>query len=289
LEYIDFFSMTSQNKSLAIVANCCIHVVTRQDFNHIRPHLDSLANRLRSDDKKTIEYVCQIFSRLAENFHRDASILSDIASNSLLKCMQNMLIAQPSLLNGVTFVSIIHMLHSFSAFCPMLAVTLLKMNMAETLLTLLIGSHQNKKSPTETLANVTDLSIHHIELIPRSPQELHEIVSLIGELLPRLPHDEALFQVDHLYRRIGMGQRPFDHQISRTTLWHWHDDQGQLRAYSEHDSRTIEHAWQHHEEEVQLIIAGRPYLIDLQQLQQINEETNQARFIKRIVTSDPHA
>ena len=41
-----------------------------------------------------------------------------------------------------------------------------------------------------------------------------------------------------------------------------------------------------HEEEVQIMISGRHYLIDLQQLQQINEETNQARFVKRIVTPD---
>jgi hypothetical protein len=34
------------------------------------------------------------------------------------------------------------------------------------------------------------------------------------------------------------------------------------------------------------MISTRHYLIDLQQLQQINEETNQARFIKRIVTPD---
>jgi hypothetical protein len=61
---------------------------------------------------------------------------------------------------------------------------------------------------------------------------------------------------------------------------------GQLRPYSLQDSRTIEHAWQQHEEEVQLMISARHYLIDLQQLQQINEETNQARFIKRIVTPD---
>jgi hypothetical protein len=61
---------------------------------------------------------------------------------------------------------------------------------------------------------------------------------------------------------------------------------GQLRPYSLQDSRTIEHAWQQHEEEVQLMISGRHYLLDLQQLQQINEETNQARFIKRIVTPD---
>jgi hypothetical protein len=34
------------------------------------------------------------------------------------------------------------------------------------------------------------------------------------------------------------------------------------------------------------MISGRHYLIDLQQLQQINEETNQARFVKRLVTPD---
>jgi len=34
------------------------------------------------------------------------------------------------------------------------------------------------------------------------------------------------------------------------------------------------------------MISARHYLIDLQQLQQINEETNQARFIKRIVAPD---
>ena len=61
---------------------------------------------------------------------------------------------------------------------------------------------------------------------------------------------------------------------------------GQLRPYSLQDSRTVEHAWQQHEEEVQLMISSRHYLIDLQQLQQINEETNQARFIKRIVTPE---
>ncbi|CAF3649962.1 unnamed protein product [Rotaria sp. Silwood1] len=80
--------------------------------------------------------------------------------------------------------------------------------------------------------------------------------------------------------------RAYDASSNGYVLWHWQDDQGQLRPYSLQDSRTIEHAWQQHEEEVQLIISGRHYLIDLQQLQQINEETNQARFIKRIVTPD---
>jgi hypothetical protein len=111
LEYIEFFSITSQNKSLAIVANCCIHILTRNDFNYVRGHLENLSNRLRSDDKKTLEHVCSIFSRLVENFHRDSSILREIASTQLLKTLQTMLVIQPSVLNSITFVSIIHMLY----------------------------------------------------------------------------------------------------------------------------------------------------------------------------------
>jgi hypothetical protein len=119
-----------------------------------------------------------------------------------------------------------------------------------------------------------------VELLSRTPQELHEIVSLIGEMMPRLPNDEPLFQVDQFFR----ASHGHETVVEGPVLWYWQDDQGQLQPYSAQDSRTIENAWQQHEEEVQLHISGRQYLLDLQQLQQVNEETNQARFIKRIVT-----
>ena len=210
-----------------------------------------------------------------------------------------MLIVQPSILNSITFVSIIHMLYIFSAYCPVLAVTLLKMNIAETLMCLLMGSTEGRtaiktipityKSAALSTTEVTASSIQPtspIELISRTPQELYEIVSLIGEMMPRLPTDEPLFQVDQLFRRSTLTHRAYEVSSNGYVLWHWQDDQGQLRPYSPQDSRTIEHAWQQHEEEVQLMITGRHYLIDLQQLQQINEETNQARFIKRILTPE---
>ena len=279
-----------------------MHILTRHDFHYIRGHLENLANRLRSDDKKTTEHVCSIFSRLVENFHRDSSILREIASQQLLKTLQTMLVIQPSILNSITFVSIIHMFYIFSAYCPSLAVTLLKMNIAETIMCLLAGSTEGKSpiktipityksaalTPTETTSSTitTIQPSSTIELISRTPQELYEIVSLIGEMMPRLPSDDPLFQVDQLFRRQALSHRVYDANSHGYVLWHWQDDQGQLRPYSLQDSRTIEHAWQQHEEEVQLMISGRSYLLDLQQLQQINEETNQARFIKRIVTPD---
>ncbi|CAF4602598.1 unnamed protein product, partial [Rotaria sp. Silwood2] len=300
LEYIEFFSITSQNKALSIIANCCIHILTRNDFNYICGHLENLSNSLRSDDKKTVEHVCTIFSRLVENFHRDSFILREIASTQLLKTMQTMLVIQPSLLISITFVSIIHMLFIFSAYCPTLAVTLLKMNIADTIIYLLTGTNDNKStiksipityisaalSTTNESISMNISSIqetNNIELIPRTPQELYEIVSLIGEMMPHLPADDPLFQIDQLFRRTILSHRAYDASSNGYVLWHWQDDQGQLHPYLLQDSRTIEHAWQQHEE-VQLVISGRHYLIDLQQLQQINEETNQARFIKRTVT-----
>ncbi|CAF2682270.1 unnamed protein product [Rotaria sp. Silwood2] len=242
LEYIEFFSITSQNKSLAIVANCCIHILIRNDFNYIREHLENLSNRLRSDDKKTVEHVCTIFSRLVENFHRDSLILREIASMQLLKTMQTMLVIQPSLLNSITFVSIIHMFFIFSAYCPILAVTLLKMNIADTIIYLLTGTNENKsiiksipityKSAALSTNEIISMNIssiqqtNNIELISRTPQELYEIVSLIGEMMPRLPSDDPLFQVDQLFRRSILSHRAYDATSNSYVLWHWQDDQG---------------------------------------------------------------
>lgn len=221
-----------------------------------------------------------------------------------------MIVVQPSPLNSATFTSILHLLYVCSASCPKLAVTLLKMNIAETVVCLLTGSAEGKPPGRKSIiyksaALTSNEAASHspiqqttpVELLSRTPQELHEIVSLIGEMMPRLPNDEPLFQVDQFFR----ASHGHETHVDGPALWYWQDDQGQcrrssqtamilsffsgqLQPYATQDSRVIENAWQQHEEEVQLNISGRQYLLDLQQLQQVNEETNQARFIKRIAT-----
>ena len=241
LAYIEFFSITSQNKALAIVANCCAHITTKQDFHYIREHLETLKARLQSDDKKTIDHVCTIFARLVENQSRDSTILCEILTTDLLKMLQNMIIIQPSLLNSITFTSIIHMLYTAASSCPKLAVTLLRMNIAETLVCLLTGSAENKSHTRKSITykpatlihtETTSISsIKHtdpIDLLSRTPQELYEIVSLIGEMMPKLPNDEPLFQVDQFLR-----SNQVDND-SGPILWHWQDDQGKLNANKHH-------------------------------------------------------
>lgn len=131
-------------------------------------------------------------------------------------------------------------------------------DICETLRYLLLGSSSNKED---------------IELVNRSPQELFEITSLIGELMPRLPSD-GIFSVDNLLTRQTGVQ-------SETILWQWKDDRGLWHPYSGIDNRIIEAAHQSGEDEISLSTMGRTYVIDFNSMQQINEETGTSRAVQR--------
>ena len=70
--------------------------------------------------------------------------------------------------------------------------------------------------------------------MPRSPQELYEIVSLIGELMPALPAT-GLFSADTLLKKhpsLTLGEEE--------VTWQWKDDKGNWKSYSPMDSRIVE-------------------------------------------------
>ena len=66
----------------------------------------------------------------------------------------------------------------------------------------------------------------------RTPQELYEIVSLIGELMPKLPSD-GIFVIDSLLRKGTMTN-------TDAVIWQWRDDRGMWHPYSLIDSRIVE-------------------------------------------------
>jgi len=130
--------------------------------------------------------------------------------------------------------------------CPDLALTLLRQNIAETLLYLLTGSAD--VSSDEVCGPLKETSVAQaspfllecvpqVELASRSPQELYEITSLIGELMPRLPSD-GIFSVDALL------DRPSGNTADKVQ-WQWRDDRGLWHPYSSIDSRIIE-VCEHH-------------------------------------------
>ena len=77
---------------------------------------------------------------------------------------------------------VMRMLVVMCASCPDLAVVLLKQNIADTLAYLLVGSAPDTapEPSSEDSASLDSAPSAPVELVSRTPQELYEIVSLIG-------------------------------------------------------------------------------------------------------------
>lgn len=266
LTYLDFFSMNAQRSALAITSHCCLNMQS-DEFHFVRDSLPQMARLLTQQDKKCVEYVCTAFYRLVESFQHDASKLQEIATKDLLKNCQQLLVVTPSILNSGTFTNVIRMLSIMCANCPDLAITLLKIDIDATLLYLLTGSAEPKRSGSGS----------DVELVDRNPQELYEITCLIGELMPKLPTD-GIFAVDTLFEKPA-------HQQQEQVQWQWRGDRGIWHSYSVVDSRVIEAAHQNSDDEISLISMGRTYTIDFNAMQQISEDEDSgtARSVQRKV------
>ncbi|XP_022824637.1 E3 ubiquitin-protein ligase TRIP12 isoform X2 [Spodoptera litura] len=262
LTYLDFFSINAQRAALSITANCCQNL-TPEEFHLVRDSLQLLANRLTQQDKKSVECVCLAFSRLVDSFQHDPDRLQEIATPELLTNLQQLLVVQPPLISGATFITVLRLLWVMCAACPALALALQQRSIADTLLCLLTGS---------------TLQLEQMELIPRLPQELYEITCLIGELMPRLPKD-GIFSVDmHLDKQGSTFSE-------RNANWQWRDDRGVWRSYSWAENRALEAAALAGEEEVCLTTLGRSYTVDISTMQQLNDHTGTARLVQRLA---PH-
>ncbi|XP_017486628.1 PREDICTED: E3 ubiquitin-protein ligase TRIP12 isoform X7 [Rhagoletis zephyria] len=261
LTFLDFFSINAQRAALAITANCCLNLHP-EEFHFVAESLPLLARLLSQQDKKCVESVCSAFCRLVESFQHDPKRLQEIASKELLKNCQQLLVVTPTILNTGTFTSVVRMLSLMCGNCPDLAISLLKNDIASTLLYLLTGNAEPNTSTTS-----------HVELITRSPSELYEITCLIGELMPRLPTD-GIFTVDTLLDRPTLNTQD---QVQ----WQWRDDRGTWHNYSTIDSRMIEAAHLNSDDEFSLSTLGRTYTVDFHSMQQINEDTGTTRPVQR--------
>ncbi|XP_069578891.1 E3 ubiquitin-protein ligase TRIP12 isoform X2 [Brachyistius frenatus] len=255
LLYLEFFSINAQRNALAIAANCC-QSITPDEFHFVADSLPLLTQRLTHQDKKSVESTCLCFARLVDNFQHE----EEVASRDLLTNIQQLLVVTPPVLSSGMFIMVVRMFSLMCSNCPCLAVQLMKQNIAETLRFLLCGASNGSCQ-------------EQIELVPRSPQELYELTSLICELMPCLPR-EGIFAVDVMLKKGSA-------QTTEGAIWQWRDDRGLWHPYNRIDSRIIETAHQNGEDEISLSTLGRVYTIDFNSMQQINEDTGTARGIQR--------
>ncbi|XP_034951039.1 E3 ubiquitin-protein ligase TRIP12 isoform X2 [Chelonus insularis] len=262
LKFVDFFNITAQRAALTITANCCQNLHP-DDFHLVSDSLTLLTSRLANQDKKSVECVCQAFSRLVDSFQHDPVMLHKIITPELLQNLQQLLMITPPVNSINNFITVLRMLSVISNRCPDLAQLLLQQNIAYTLSYLLTGS--------------LEVKTEDVELVPRSPQEWFEITCLIEELMPPLPTD-GIFSVNSLLERTNNQQE--------TVHWEWRDERHCCHPFSTIDSRIIEMAFQNGEDEICLSTLGRTYTIDLTTMKQINEDIGMARSIFRRVMTD---
>lgn len=259
LLYLEFFSINAQRNALAIAANCC-QSITPDEFHFVADSLPLLTQRLTHQDKKSVESTCLCFARLVDNFQHEENLLQQVATRDLLTNIQQLLVLTPPVLSSGMFIMVVRMFSLMCSNCPCLAVQLMKQNIAETLRFLLCGASNGSCQ-------------EQIDLVPRSPQELYELTSLICELMPCLPR-EGIFAVDSMLKKGSA-------QTTEGAIWQWRDDRGLWHPYNRIDSRIIETAHQNGEDEISLSTLGRVYTIDFNSMQQINEDTGTARAIQR--------
>ncbi|KAM6988562.1 E3 ubiquitin-protein ligase TRIP12 isoform 11-T24 [Tautogolabrus adspersus] len=218
LLYLEFFSINAQRNALAIAANCC-QSITPDEFHFVADSLPLLTQRLTHQDKKSVESTCLCFARLVDNFQHEENLLQEVASRDLLTNIQQLLVVTPPVLSSGMFIMVVRMFSLMCSNCPCLAVQLMKQNIAETLRFLLCGASNGSCQ-------------EQIDLVPRSPQELYELTSLICELMPCLPR-EGIFAVDLMLKKGSA-------QATEGAIWQWRDDRGLWHPYNRIDSRIIE-------------------------------------------------
>jgi len=110
LMYLDFFGINAQRAALSITANCCQNLHA-DEFHFVGGSLAALAGRLTQHDKKSVESICIVFSRLVDSYHSDPEKLLEIASTDLLANMQQLLVISPPVLSSGTFIMVVSIFH----------------------------------------------------------------------------------------------------------------------------------------------------------------------------------
>jgi E3 ubiquitin-protein ligase TRIP12 len=276
LMYLDFFSISAQVKALTVTANSC-QALQSEEFNFVQDAIPIISSRLRNEDKKSVDLACLALSRLAESYKLDKERLAEIGKPEVLGNLQELL-QQPTV-SPNTFTTCLHILVILTSNNSTTSLHLLKQDMGETLKKLLVVPTliENQPGSSKSIPASPGLDNDLLDLVPRTPQELYEMVSLVGELLPALPGD-GVFAVDALLAPPGT-------VLKDPVVWQWQDDRGTWHTYGFNDCRSIEAAFLAGEPELQLTSSNRSVTLNLVNRHEIREECGTAKPLKRILTS----
>lgn len=178
LSYLEFFSSGVQRVALSTAANICKKIPS-DAAEFVMDAVPILTNLLQFHDSKVVEHACICLTRIVESFASSSEKLDELCNHGLVTQAARLISvgtsgSGQSSLSTSTYTGLIRILSKFAGGSALAAKTLLDLNISGIVRDILTGSSL-VPGMSGSLA------------LDRPTDQMHEIVTLLNELLPPLP------------------------------------------------------------------------------------------------------
>lgn len=178
LSYLEFFSSGVQRVALSTAANICKKIPS-DAAEFVMGAVPILTNLLQFHDSKVVEHACICLTRIVESFASSSEKLDELCNHGLVTQAARLISvgtsgSGQSSLSTSTYTGLIRILSKFAGGSALAAKTLLDLHISGIVRDILTGSSL-VPGMSGSLA------------LDRPTDQMHEIVTLLNELLPPLP------------------------------------------------------------------------------------------------------
>lgn len=150
-----------------------------------------IKNVLSYPDRRVVEQACLAVVRISESYRHFPEKLETLLSTDLLAAVRSLLNPDNAIIGPGTYTQILKMLSTASKASPQVAITLVELNIANTLYHLLTGSaapefQDDVSFALQKAADETAMLVMQ-NLVQRPKDQVQETLALVCELLPPLP------------------------------------------------------------------------------------------------------
>ncbi|KAF9136537.1 Ubiquitin fusion degradation protein 4 [Mortierella sp. GBA39] len=196
LLFLDFFSTNVQRTAVKTAANCC-RGMHQDSISVAKDILPNLENLLQYSDQKIVEQACLCFVRLADSYKSNAAHLQSVVTDTVLRTILSLLSPNANVIVGPhVYTLLLHFLSTVAEHSPPLGFALLEMDIVDTLFLALTGTHTPHDCGEESGA----LNVPNVGSRPK--EQVSEIIGIVSQLLPALPKEDPLFDIEFRYQAV---------------------------------------------------------------------------------------
>ncbi|BGP09567.1 Ubiquitin fusion degradation protein 4 [Rhodotorula toruloides] len=194
LTYIDFFSFHVQRTAVTAAANCCRNL-TLDSFARVVEVMPIFKNILGYPDQRVVEQGSLAIVRIVDSYRHYPDKLEELLSNDLLVAVKALLNPDSTTVGASTYAQMLKMLTTATKASPAVAISLVELEIANTLYHLLTGvappewKTDEGKQVLDRETTAEDDMLVMQNLVQRPKEQVAEVLNLVTELLPSLPKD----------------------------------------------------------------------------------------------------